>query len=92
MITAALLDWWSGLVGALSGLVPGIPDQVQSMVDSFVLSFGTVAFKVAMLGPVVPFDVLAVCWAVLWVGIAAGLVIEVARIVLSYLTFGGGAT
>ena len=92
MVTAALLHFWASLVGALSGLVPGIPDQIQSMVDSFVVSFASVAFKVAMLGPVVPFDVLSVCWVVLWVGIVAGLVIEIARIAISYLTFGGGAT
>lgn len=92
MVTEALIEVWTWFQVTVIGWFPPLPAEAEAMFGSAPGNIQDVADGVSKLAPIIPFDVLSVCWNVLMVAILVALAIEIVRIVASYLTFGGGAT
>lgn len=92
MVTEDLLGLWTWFQVTVIGWFPPLPPEAAAMFGDAPGNIQDIADGVSKLAPVIPFDVISVCWNVLMVAILVSLAIEIVRIVASYLTFGGGAT
>lgn len=88
----AILGWLADraneAVAAIAGLVPAVPPELADACATVAAAMGWVA----PVSWIVPWGALGVAIAIVVAGVVAGLAIVVARIVVSYLTLGGGGT
>lgn len=70
MIVQQLLDWYTAIVVGFVNIVPPLPDGFETALRLLAGGGQFLAPKVALLGIIVPFDVIGTCiqlWAGLWV-------------------------
>lgn len=91
MITEAVANWFLGLVAGLVGLLPEPSAGAVEASESFTGRLDQVISQVANLGPIVPFEAIAVSAGVMFAFMGFALVFQVSRIVLSVATLGGGS-
>jgi hypothetical protein len=90
MITEWLLYFLGSVAEALLELIPGAPER-QPAVDGFQQGIGTVVAYAGAFGHWIPWNVVGpVCLLVFGALVASGG-IKLVRIVLSFLTLGGGS-
>lgn len=90
MITEAIATWFLNAVAWLVDLLPSPTAEMVSSGQSFTGRIDQVINQVANLSPVVPFEGIAVAAGVLFAFMAFAIVLQVSRIVLSFVTLGGG--
>lgn len=92
MITRSILEFFVNLTSLWLSWLPRLPEGLFGWINEAVAGFNSAAARVVMLDPIVPFSVLDACVSIVATTFVAALGIEIARIVLSYLTLGGGST
>lgn len=91
MITQNILNVIGRTIIGVIQLIPALPAEVASSVQTAVGYLGVISTKVAMFGVIVPFSQMwtgAKIWLACWL---AAAVIYVARFLISVVTGGGGA-
>ncbi len=91
MITSAVANFFLGLTAGLIGLVPGLSDDALASLDDFDGSIGSLFAQVAKLGPIIPFDDIALAAFILSAFLVIALAFQIGRVVLSFVTLGGGS-
>lgn len=90
MITEAIGNWFLALVASLIGLVPALPAAATSALDSFPTTLGNVVAYIGLFGPVAPFSQMAIALGINLAFWVIAILLQGTRIVLSYVTLGGG--
>jgi len=91
MITQYILNFFSGLVEWLVGLIPVLSPQVSEAIQSLPSNVADLAVRVSALSPVIPFEQINVAFGLIAVSAGVALSINVVLRIISYLTMGGGA-
>lgn len=91
MITEAVANWFLSAVAWLINLLPALPASTSSSIASFQGNFDEVVAVVAKLSPVVPFSDIAVSAGILAAFWVFAILLQGGRIVLSFVTLGGGS-
>lgn len=91
MITDAVSTWFVGVVASVVGTLPELPPEAQESLANFHVGLGDVMTYIGYFSPLIPFDQIAMAAGLLLVFWIAALVWQGARIVLSFVTLGGGS-
>lgn len=91
MITETVANWFLSAVAWLINLLPALPASTSASISSFQGNFDEVVAVVAKLSPVVPFGDIAVAAGILAAFWVFAILLQGGRIVLSFVTLGGGS-
>lgn len=90
MITEALVSWIDRGIAAGYGVLPDVPVNLQEFFTTAPDQVAGYSFTLQQWGFLLPWDVFGVSIAITVAALLLGITIRLVRIVISYLTLGGG--
>ncbi|MDM7856666.1 hypothetical protein [Cellulomonas alba] len=90
MITSAICNWFLHTLAAMLAWIPALDQSTQNFLNSVPGQVTTVMSHVGYFSPLVPFDQLSMALGVILVFWVISLGVQGTRIVLSFITVGGG--